>query len=115
MAKKDVYKYYEQIQEQYVALSNEIEEANKLVLEPEVAANLEAMMNPLKENYKRISYIIWLLNKPKFRWFKSKRYKDNEPLFLEYLKGDCLEDIKLENSDILKRVKEEISKLKGNK
>lgn len=105
--KSDFYRYYNVMQEQYLQMIEVVKEYEELKKEGKISLGEEQkaleMLQPIEANYKRLSYIAYLLQKPRFSLFKKK---ENTPSLLEYLKGHLLEDVKLENSDCLKLFKE---------
>ncbi len=107
LAKADLYRYFRTIEDQYFQMCDEIQEFDKEyaqgLVDSTTMESAKAMLQPLKENYERISYCLWLLNIPKF--IKRKSYLGSKELVSAF-KHNTLEDIKLENEDILKRFKE---------
>jgi len=75
MAKKDVMRYYDQVCEQYKEMADNLKDMQEAlenqIISPERFDAFKQSLEPLKTNYMRISYIIFLLNKPsKIRiWF----------------------------------------------
>ena len=68
MAKKDIEIYYEQVCSQYnemIQNLNDMEQyAKENIIEPERIDKLKAMIEPIKNNYMTLSYIMFLLNAP---------------------------------------------------
>lgn len=68
MAVKDVVRYYNEIADQYLEMQEELNDFTELakqgMFEPERLEAIEKSVEPLKTNYERISYIMFLLNKP---------------------------------------------------
>lgn len=123
MAKKDVMQYYEVMCNQYLEMQESLkdmeEELQKNLISPDRVEQLKRTIEPIKNNYMRISYIVFLLNKPsKFKQFidkvldkldlstKSrtlKKIKKEEFKKLENEHG--LEAVKKENKDIIDNLK----------
>lgn len=77
MAIKDVEEYYNSVCQDYTdmieALHDMEEEATKGLISPDQLEQMKESIIPLKTNYMRISYIMYLLNKPtKFQLFLNK-------------------------------------------
>ena len=68
MSKKAVDKYFEQICEQYHEMLENIHDLEKEcangIVEPERVERLKSQIEPLKQNYERWSYMMFLLNQP---------------------------------------------------
>lgn len=68
MSKKHVEEYYDQICQDYhdmiEALHDLEEEAMQGLISPQRVEETKEVIKPLKDNYMRISYIMYLLNKP---------------------------------------------------
>ena len=83
----------------------EMEEmAQENMVPPERVENLEKLVAPLKQNYERWSYMIYLLNKPvnkkKYKW-----YKDTEGKKLKNIsKENSLDGVFEENKKTIKAV-----------
>lgn len=108
MAKRHVDEYFDIIANQYsdmLANLREIEEACQTgMLDPDRLENIKILMKPLKENYMRISYIMFLLNKPN-RESKIKRYEEQNKKLLEKIgKENTLEAIEDENNEIIGQI-----------
>lgn len=106
MAVKHVVEYYEQICDQYKQLNDELKDFQKMVeegiVEPERIDNLKKIIEPLKNNYMTISWIMFLLNKPQ-RESKEKAYQKRMRKFTEELDKRFNSDgIKDENDKVLK-------------
>ena len=108
MSKKHVEEYYEVISNQYIEMLNSLKdmenECIKGLLDPDKLEQIKKLIEPLKENYMRISYIMFLLNKPN-RKAKEKRYEQqNKKLLNNFSKKDTLENIKKENKEIIEQI-----------
>ena len=108
MAVKHVKEYYEQICEQYVQMNEELRDFQKEVenglVEPERIDNLKKIIEPLKNNYMTISWIMYLLNQPQ-RASKERAYERRNRKFLETLdKKFKKESILKENEDVINNI-----------
>ena len=110
MSVKAVKQYYNQICDQYHEMLENIrdleaEAANGMV-EPERIERLKDQVAPIKQNYERWSYMMFLLNQPE-RKSKQPRYKDqNRKLLNNLSKENSLDSVIQENSEALKHVGE---------
>ena len=110
MSVKAVKKYYNQICEQYQEMMENIHdleaEAAQGMVEPERIERLKDQVAPIKQNYERWSYMMFLLNQPE-RTAKQPRYKDQNRRLLNSLnKNNSLESVLEENREALKHVGE---------
>ena len=100
MSVKHIKEYYQQVCDDYSEMLENIkdfeEELKTSVVEPERLDKLKSIIKPLKENWERLNYIIFLLNKPN----NKKRAVKYNKLIKD--KGvNCL----LENKEVLKNLK----------
>ncbi len=88
MAVKHVKEYYNQICEQYSEMLENIrdleKEAIEGIVEPERIERLKSQVQPIKQNYERWSYMMFLLNKPA-RKKKHEEYKRRNQKLLSSL------------------------------
>lgn len=103
MSKRDVEDYFNQVANQYhdmlQAIKDLEEECSQGLVNPDHLEKMKEMILPLKQNYMRISYIMYLLYKPK-RKSKHKKYEE--------FNKNKLQKIGIENT--LSGVKEENEK-----
>lgn len=68
MSKKDVDNYYFEVADNYHELMENLrdmeDEVRNGMISPERLDNLKQTIQPIKDNYETLSYIIFLLNKP---------------------------------------------------
>lgn len=106
MAVKDVKEYYEKVAKDYheliLTLQDMEEEYKNNLVSPETLKNLEKQIEPIKTNFRTISYIIFLLNKPTKK-SKQQRYTKQNKKLLE----DCktLDDVREENKTVLNNIR----------
>lgn len=94
MSIKDVKKYYDQITADYSEMIESLKEMEELaaqqVVNPDRVEELRKAVEPLKNNYMRISYIMFLLNMPNKKE-KKERYKKQQAKFLKNIELDQTE------------------------
>ena len=110
MAVKHIKEYYEQVCDQYVQMNEELRDFQKEIenglVEPERIENLKALIEPLKNNYMTLSWIMYLLNLPQ-RKGKEKAYERRNRKFIESLdKNFNKSSIIKQNEDVIKSVGE---------
>lgn len=108
MSVKHVKKYYKEICEQYLELCEDLNDAEELfrshVWSEERYNEIKTMIQPLMQNYERISYIMYLLYLPN-KTPKKKKYEERMSKALKDLnKSNSLEAVKEENKNILSKV-----------
>lgn len=108
MSKKDVEKYAAQITAQYselIDILHDLEkEAAENLVEPERIERLKDQIAPIKQNYERISYIMYLYNKPT-RKNKQPRYEQmNKKLLKKLSSSNSPEAVLKENDEILTKI-----------
>lgn len=88
MSRKHVDEYYNQICAQYKELLENTKEVEKSMKEgivsPEFLDNYKKVIEPVKVNYERWSYMIFLLNMPNKKEKKRKYLKQREKEIDEY-------------------------------
>ena len=106
MSVKDVKDYYDKVSEDYhqlvVTLRDMEEEYRNNLVSPETLKNLEKQIEPIKTNFRTISYIIFLLNKPTKK-SKQERYRKQNKKILENCK--TLDEVKEENKTVLNNIR----------
>ena len=110
MAVKHIKEYYEQVCEQYVQMNEELRDFQKEVenglVEPERIDNLKALIEPLKNNYMTLSWIMYLLNKPqresKEKGYERRNRKSTESLDKKFNKDGIMK----QNEDVIKSIGE---------
>lgn len=109
MSKKDVDRYYQEVCNQYIEMSEaikELEEAcNEGLISPDKIEEMKHMVEPLKNNYLTLSYVMFLLNKPQ-RKAKEHRYIKQEKKKLDRIPTqNKKEGILEENSNVIENIK----------
>lgn len=107
MSKKHVEDYFNQICDDYhemvETLKDMEEECNNGLVAPERVEQLKKVLEPIKINYMRISYIMYLLHMPT-RKQKQKRYeKQNSPF--KFRSCDTLKSVREENKQSIENAK----------
>lgn len=108
MSVKDVRDYYDKVCEQYLEMKSELadftEEANKGLIEPERIEQAKQAIQPLMNNYERISYIMFLLNQPANKK-KVARYKKQQKKKIANLsENNSLDAVLKENECSIKNI-----------
>ena len=77
MSKEHVNAYYQEVCQNYIEMNEAIkdmeDECNRGLVDPDKLEEMKKMIEPLKNNYMTLSYIMFLFNKPK-RKKKEKKY-----------------------------------------
>ena len=112
MSKKHVEEYYDQICQDYhdmiEALHDLEEEAMQGLISPQRVEETKEVIKPLKDNYMRISYIMYLLNKPsKFELFLNKiGIKTKSKLYSQRVDDTAtLEAVRKEDKECIDKLK----------
>ena len=110
MSVKAVKRYYDQISSQYQEMLDNIKdlekEAAEGIVEPERIERLKEQIAPIKQNYERWSYMIFLLNEPNRQHKKSAYLKRNKRFLSTLNKENSLTNVLAENEEALKHVGE---------
>ena len=110
MAVKHIKEYYEQVCDQYIQMNEELKDFQKEVeeglVEPERIENLKKIIEPLKNNYMTLSWIMYLLNQPQ-RDSKERAYQKRNKKFMDSLdKNFNKESIMKQNDEVIKSIGE---------
>lgn len=108
MSVKAVKQYYDEITDQYHEMVQDIkdfeQECADGLVEPERVERLKEQIAPIKQNWERLTYIMFLLNQPE-RKSKHKRYEQmNKKLLASLDSNNSLEAVKLENENARKNI-----------
>lgn len=107
MAKKDVDIYFNQICQDYRELLDTLkdmeEEVSKGLLDPDRLVQMKEYIEPIKINWQRISYIMFLLNKPA-KNKKQERYNNQNKKLLK--ENGTLDDVHEENIEQINKIKQ---------
>lgn len=118
MAKRDIIKYYQQVQNQYLEMLSDMkdfDEALKLgKVEQSQFDQAQNLVNKLKENYERLTYVMVLLNKPNKKSKKHKYERQNKNVIsaLKECDADAISVLD-EGADVLKQFKQLVKQVKG--
>lgn len=109
MAVKHILDYYKSVEAQYIEMLNDLkemeEEVNNKVLPPEALDNIKTMIEPLKNNYMTLSWVMFLLNQPN-RDSKKNKYIRQSKKFTSTLDPEKSKDgIIKENEKVLESTK----------
>lgn len=110
MSVKHVKLYYDEICAQYHEMLETLKDfeeecANNLV-DPDRIEQAKKIIEPLKDNYEKISYIMFLLNKPNKKEKLKKYEKQNAKLLTEFDKKNSLNGMKEKNKEVINDLKE---------
>lgn len=107
MARKDLINYYNEVCNQYHEFVEELKDfqylCNKGLVAPEVIEQATRTIEPLKNNWQTLNYIIFLLNKPTKK-SKITRYINQNKKLLKDCKTD--EEIYKENQKAIDNLKQ---------
>ena len=103
MSVKHVNEYYKQICDQYQEMINDIKdlekEAERGLIEPERVARLRDQVAPIKQNFERWSYMMFLLHQPNRKEKVKKYQRQNAKLIAELDAKNSLEGVLEENRE----------------
>lgn len=106
MSQKDVIKYYNEVVESYKDMLENLkdieEEMKESLVTPEQVEQMKRMAQPIVNNYKTLSYIIFLLNRPTKKE-KFNRYEKQNKKLLENCRTK--EEVLNENEEALNNLK----------
>lgn len=117
MAKIDVYKYYTQCTQQMVDLQKSLNALQDSLgdkkMDKDKLEYLSNIIQLMRDNCDRLSYVVYLLNQPRFGIFR-KRYDQVNSNLLKRLKEIKVtkEDIILENKNVLDDVNNYINTIR---
>lgn len=115
MAYKHVRDYYFQIQSEYLEEVSNIKDFEEGVkggfLTQEQFEQAQQMLAQAKANYERLSYIMYLLDKPKYNWKGYDKKHSKLIQFFKEVKADK-ESVSKENKDIFNNLKKYLEECK---
>ena len=110
MSVKHVNEYYKKICDQYTEMINDIKEiereAEKGLIEPERVERLREQVEPIKLNYERWAYMMYLLHQPNKKEKINKYKKQNSKLLKTLSSSNSLEAVIDENNEARKHIGE---------
>lgn len=113
MAKKHVINYYNQIQDMYFEMLDDVKDFDEALkggyVTQEQVEQSQMMLDKAKDHYERLSYIILLLNQPAGNK-KLKKHKNQNKRLYNFFKNMSQEKTIDETQDNLKKFKEYIKK-----
>ena len=114
MALRHFKDYYKQVEKQYLRMVEDSKEYDKLLkegkIEYEQVEQVQLMLSKITENYKRLTYIAYLMQLPN----RPKKESKQRNIKLEnVLKDSSKEAIYKENEDILKNFKKQLEEIKN--
>lgn len=108
MSRKHVQAYYDEVCATYHELMEDLKElekeANEGMIDPDKFEQYKANIEPIKINFQRLSWIMYLLNQPNKKE-KKKKYERQHQKELDYYKENNLinRDV-TENKEILEKL-----------
>ena len=107
MAIKHVKDYYNTMKKQYVAMEESLkimqQNIDNNMTSPEQIEQTERLTALIKENFKRIAYIMYLFNMPN-KPKKQGRYKSMNTKVLDFIGNNTKEDVVKENNEALNKL-----------
>ena len=109
MSYKHIKEYYNKICEDYHEMIETLheleEEAQTTIVPPEAVEKIETIIKPMKDNYERWSYMMFLLNMPNKK-SKQKAYsKQFNKIKQEFEQNNNLEALRKENKECVGELK----------
>lgn len=109
MSKEHVDAYYQEVCQNYIDMNEAIkdleEECNNGLVDPDKLEEMKKLIEPLKNNYMTLSYIMFLLNKPK-RKNKEKQYvRQNEKLLKIIPTENTKSGVLKQNEEVIESIK----------
>lgn len=108
MARKDFNDYYDNICSQYLELQEVLKdlsaEVSNGMIEPERIEQLMLTIKPVENNYRTLSYIKYLLDKPN-KTSKVARYNKMSKNLQSVSKGHTQNDLETQNRKIIDNLK----------
>ena len=109
MAVRHVREYFDIVANQYVEMIDAYRDLEKEcqegLVEPERLDNMKVLLDPIKENYMRISYIMYLLNKPNRESIAPRYEASNKKLLSKITDKHTLDGVVKDNKAALEKVK----------
>ena len=116
MALKQVKTYYRQVEHQYFRMLEDSKEFDELLKQGKVDQSqidqIHLMLSKLEENYKRLSYIMFLIGAPNRTKKLPKYNQQNAKLDFASIKADD-KSVLAENEDVLKKFKSYLEGIKN--
>lgn len=108
MSVKHIKEYYEKVCADYHEIIETLheleEEAQKNIVPPEMVDNLQNLIKPMKDNYERWSYMMFLLNMPDKKEKKKKYERQFRKVKEEFEPNNNWEAIHKENMETKKEL-----------
>ena len=109
MSKKAVEKYYNEITDQYHEMIENLkdmeEEVKNELVAPERLDNLKAMIAPLKDNWERWTYMMFLLNEPQRKGIREAYHRANKKKLQNLDPRNSIEETIQENAAVISSMK----------
>ena len=109
MSVKDVKYVYSQICEQYKEMVENIKdlekEAAEGIVDPDRITQMQLQVEPIKQNYERWSYMMYLLYQPQRKQKRSEYAKRNLSMVKNLSLNNSIESVMTENRKALDKMK----------
>lgn len=105
MAKKHVEEYYDKISNDYIEMVHTLEELQESGAPQANIDQIEQLVNNIKENFQRWSYMMFLLNMP-VRKEKQPRYVQQNQKLLKMVNNNSVEVELQENKAALNKLEQ---------
>ena len=116
MALRHFKEYYKQVEKQYLRMLEDSKEYDKLLKEgkvdPEQVEQVQVMLSKVTENYKRLTYIAYLMQLPNKKK-KEAKHRDSRLEKALYIDKATACAVCEENEDILKNFKKQLEEIKN--
>ena len=118
MAKRHVIRYFLEMENTYIEMQDTLKELQQLAqdgkVEESTYLSAKEEVDIIKQNYERISYIMFLLNKPNRKSKNDYEEKLNKQWY-DYLKSSSKEAVLDESKDALLEFKKIVRSIKDGK
>ena len=108
MSKEHVDAYYQEVGQNYIEMNEAIkdmeDECNKGLVDPDKLEEMKKMIEPLKNNYMTLSYIMFLFNKPKRKKKEKKYIEQNKKLLSNIPHKNTKDGIIQQNKEVIKSI-----------
>ena len=110
MSKEHVDAYYKEVCQNYIEMNEAIkdmeDECNRGLVDTDKLEEMKKMVEPLKNNYMTLSYIMFLFNKPKRKKKEKKYIQQNKKLLSNIPEKNTKEGIIQENKQVISSIKD---------
>ena len=109
MSVKAVKEYYDQVCNQYAEMLENLRDLEQSLadgmIEPERITRLEEQIRPLRDNYERWSYMMFLLNQPERKQKHAGYAKRNKKLISSLSYSNSIDATLNENKNVIENIR----------